>query len=70
MVARMHQLVQSRSQFIIATHSPIVMAYPNAWLYQITSEGLARIDYERTEHFIVAKRFLNDPKRQLDQLLS
>jgi predicted ATPase len=70
MIARMHQLVQTRSQFIIATHSPILMAYPGAWLYQITPEGLARIEYQHTEHFIVAKRFLNDPKAQLDRLLS
>lgn len=70
MIARMHQLVQARSQFIIATHSPILMAYPGAWLYQITPEGLARIDYQQTEHYIVAKRFLNDPERQLRALLS
>jgi predicted ATPase len=70
MIARMHQLVQSRSQFVIATHSPILMAYPDAWLYQITTEGLARIEYRQTEHYIVAKRFLNDPKAQLDRLLS
>jgi predicted ATPase len=70
MIARMHQLVQSRSQFVIATHSPMLMAYPDAWLYQITSEGVERIDYRQTEHYIVAKRFLNDPKAQLDQLLS
>ncbi len=70
MIARMHQLVQMRSQFIIATHSPILMAYPGAWLYQITPEGMARIEYQQTEHYIVAKRFLNDPKAQLDRLLS
>jgi predicted ATPase len=70
MIARMHQLVQARSQFIIATHSPILMAYPGAWPYQITTEGLTRIDYRQTEHYIVAKRFLNDPERQLRALLS
>lgn len=70
MIARLHQLVQSRSQFVIATHSPILMAYPDAWLYQITPEGLTRIEYRQTEHYIVAKRFLNDPKAQLDRLLS
>ena len=70
MIARTHQLVQARSQFVIATHSPILMAYPDAWLYQITPEGLARIEYQQTEHYIVAKRFLNDPKGQLDRLLS
>ncbi|HEY0681510.1 MAG TPA: AAA family ATPase [Steroidobacter sp.] len=70
MLSRMHQLVQARSQFLIATHSPILMAYPNAWLYQITADGLSRIEYRQTEHYIVAKRFLNDPDGQLEKLLS
>jgi predicted ATPase len=70
MIARMHELVKSRSQFIVATHSPILMAYPDAWLYQITSEGLTRSEYQQTEHYIVAKRFLNDPTAQLNRLLS
>ncbi|MBM0108849.1 AAA family ATPase [Steroidobacter sp. S1-65] len=69
MLTRMHQLVESRSQFIIATHSPILMAYPNAWLYQISTSGLSRIEYRETEHYIVAKRFLNDPAGQLEKLL-
>ena len=69
MIARMHELVQSHSQFVIATHSPILMAYPEAWLYQIAPDGLVRIEYRQTEHYIVAKRFLNDPEAQLDRLL-
>jgi predicted ATPase len=69
MIARMHELVRSNSQFVIATHSPILMAYPDAWLYQISSDGLMRIDFRQTEHYIVAKRFLNDPEAQLDRLL-
>jgi predicted ATPase len=70
MLVRLHQLVHSRSQFIIATHSPILMAYPNAWLYQITADGLKRIEYRETEHYIVSKRFLNDPDGQIKKLLS
>lgn len=69
MISRMHELVQTHSQFIIATHSPILMAYPNAWIYEITADGLRRVSYEQTEHYIVAKRFLNDSKRQLEILL-
>jgi len=46
------------------------MAYPNASLYQITSDGLAPIEYRQTEHYIVAKSFLNDPEKQLERLLS
>ena len=64
-----HQLVQARSQFVIATHSPILMAYPNALLYQITPEGLTRIDYQQTEHYIVAKRFLTNTDAELHRLL-
>jgi predicted ATPase len=70
MISRMHQLVQARSQFLIATHSPILMAYPDAWIYQITEEGLRRVAYRETEHYAVAKRFLNDTKTQLEILLS
>ena len=69
MIARMHQLVKDSSQFVIATHSPILMAYPNAWIYQISDRGLERVALEDTEHYVVAKRFLNDPKAQLDILL-
>jgi len=69
MISRMHELVQARSQLIIATHSPILMAYPNACIYEITTDGLRRVPYEQTEHYAVAKRFLNDWKRQLEILL-
>jgi predicted ATPase len=69
MMSRIHQLVQKRSQFVIATHSPILMAYPNAWLYQITTEGLVRIEYQQTEHYIVAKRFLSNTEAELQRLL-
>jgi predicted ATPase len=70
MLVRLHELVQTRSQFVIATHSPILMAYPDAWIYQIGAEGLRRVPYEETEHFVVARSFLGNPKRQLDALLS
>jgi len=69
MLARMHGLIGMRSQFLIATHSPILMAYPDAWLYQIGKEGLKRVALEETEHFVVAKRVLNDPVGQIRRLL-
>ena len=43
MLTRMHDLIAEKSQFIIATHSPILMAYPDAWIYQIGSKGLDRV---------------------------
>jgi len=70
MISRIHQLVDKRSQFVIATHSPILMAYPNAWIYQIGADGFDRVALEDTEHYVVARRFLNDPHRQLANLLA
>ena len=69
MLVRIHELVGMKSQFIIATHSPILMAYPDADLYQIGESGLVRTAYEETEHFLVTKAFLGNPLRQLALLL-
>ena len=69
MLVRMHDLIAEKSQFIIATHSPILMAYPDAWIYQIGPKGLDRVAYEDTEHFQVTRDFLNLPQRMLDVLL-
>lgn len=65
-----HDLVTLRaSQFVIATHSPILMAYPGATLYHLSSQGLARIQYRETEHYRVLSGFLADPERYLHHLL-
>lgn len=39
MLTRMHDLVLDKSQFIIATHSPIIMAYPNAQIFSVSQKG-------------------------------
>jgi predicted ATPase len=69
-IARLHELVQTGSQFIIATHSPIILGYPDAWIYQTSAHGLERIEYEDTEHYEVTRGFLNQRKTYLDVLLS
>jgi len=69
MIVRMHELVNLKSQFVVATHSPILMAYPDAWIYQIGPSGLERVEYEETEHYVVARRFLADPRGQMKALL-
>lgn len=69
MLVRMHDLIAENSQFIIATHSPILMAYPGAWIYQIGPKGLDRVAYEDTEHFDVTRNFLNRHEAMLKQLL-
>jgi hypothetical protein len=44
-------------------------AYPNSWIYQIGPSGTERVSLEEAEHYMVAKRFLNDPHQQLARLL-
>ncbi|HTV84987.1 MAG TPA: AAA family ATPase [Dyella sp.] len=68
-LARIHELVCADSQFIIATHSPILMAYPNAWIYQFTEHGIERVAYEDTEHYRITRSFITDPQRMLHSLM-
>lgn len=68
-LVRLHDLVKDDSQFIIATHSPILLAYPDAWIYELTAQGIARVAYEETEHYQVTHDFLMNPQRMLRVLL-
>ncbi|WP_457417626.1 AAA family ATPase [Roseateles sp. P5_E7] len=68
-LARLHELTKAGSQFVIATHSPLLMAYPDAWIYQCTADGVRRVAYEETEHFRVTREFMADPQRMLGALL-
>jgi len=69
-LARIHDLVSQKSQFIIATHSPILMAYPGAYIYAFSPKGIERIAYTDTEHYQVTRDFLSNPQRMLDVLLA
>ena len=69
MLVRMHELVAAESQFIIDTHSPILMAYPDAWIYQLGPQGLERVAYEDTEHYVITRNFLNRHEDIVQQLL-
>ncbi len=71
LLSRLHQLVNLDSQFIIATHSPILLAYPDAVIYQLSAgaPGLQRVAYEETEHYMVTRQFLNNYPKMLDILL-
>lgn len=66
---RLHQLEkESKSQFIIATHSPILMAYPNAVIYSFDNEKISRISYEESEHYQLTRDFLNNKERYFKYL--
>jgi predicted ATPase len=61
-------LENNMSQFIIATHSPILMAIPGATIFEITDEQMQITDLEDTEHYRITKSFLNDPDVYLRHL--
>lgn len=69
LLGEMHQLVERDSQFIIATHSPILMAYPGARIYELSENGIASVEYRETEHYQLTRRFLENPERMLRYLL-
>ena len=64
------ELVNKNSQFIISTHSPILMTYPGAEVLEISEDGIKSVDYKDTEHFIITKRFMDAPERITEDLLS
>ncbi len=68
-LSAIHQLVEASSQFIIATHSPILLAYPNAKIIRFDASGVSEVAFEDTEHFSVTRDFLNNYPRRLEQLL-
>jgi predicted ATPase len=68
-LARMHELVRKNSQFIVATHSPIIMAYPQATIYTLTEDGIIESKYEETEHYRTAREFLNNHGKMLKILM-
>src|SRR5947199_5039952 len=69
LLAAMHRLVRRNSQFIIATHSPILLGFPGATIYLFAEEALTRTTYLETEHYQITKAFLERPERMLNELL-
>lgn len=70
MLARIHALVNQNSQFIISTHSPILMGYPDALLYNLTEKGIEQVSVEETDHYIIMKQFLLGRERMLKELFA
>jgi predicted ATPase len=68
-LSAIHQLVEDSSQFIIATHSPILLSYPHAKIIQFDGSGVSEVAFEDTEHFAVTRDFLNNYSHRLERLL-
>ncbi len=58
------------AQFLIATHSPIILSYPGATLFSLDGNEIAEIDYRETKHFQITRDFLNSPERFFEHLFS
>jgi len=69
-LTRLHELVGKGSQFLIATHSPILMAYPQAAIYLLADGAPSLIPYSETEHYRVTRQFLTRTGQMLDILLN
>lgn len=68
LLVEIDRLIKKNSQFIIATHSPILMAFPGAEVYELTEDGITSVDYRQTEHYQLTRRFLENPERMLHYL--
>lgn len=69
LLAEIHRLADNNSQFIIATHSPILMAFPNAEILEFSEKGIQPKKYKDTEHYQITRRFLENPEKMLKYLL-
>lgn len=71
LLARIYQLErQGNSQFLIATHSPILFSYPGATVNLLDGDGLRETDYRETEHYQLTRRFLEAPERYFRHLFA
>lgn len=70
LLIRIKQLAENGSQFIISTHSPIVLACPDSDIYELSSNGIVKTVYEDTETYSVMKAFMDSPERMLRNLFS
>ena len=70
LIGRMHDLAGQGAQFIVSTHSPILLGYPNARIYLLSEQGISETSYEETEQYALTRSFLNDRDRFLHYLFT
>ena len=68
LIARMHDLAEQGSQFVVATHSPILLAFPGARIWSFDETPVAEVEYETLPHVRLTRDFLNGPERFLRRL--
>jgi predicted ATPase len=65
LLARLHRLALEGAQFIIATHSPLLLAYPQALILRLEADGIGPLAEEEPEHLRVTRQFLRNPAKSL-----
>lgn len=70
LLVRIDELIKQNSQFIISTHSPILMAYPDADIYQFSEAGIEALKFKETEHYKITKMFIDQPEHMMMYLLN
>ena len=70
LMRRMHELVAEGSQFVVSTHSPILLGYPQARIYVLSEDGITQSRYEDTEQYELTRSFLDDRDRFLHHLFA
>ena len=68
LMLEMDRLVKNKSQFIVATHSPMLMTFPGAEIFELTQTGIRSVPYTETAHYQITKSFLEDPEKMLHYL--
>jgi predicted ATPase len=68
LLVKIHDLVSAGSQLMIATHAPIILAYPDAWIYEIRDDAIKRVRYEAAETVVTTVDFLKDREGWLQKL--
>ena len=69
LIRNMDRLVKADSQLIISTHSPMLLAFPGAEIYQITAGGITAVPYTQTDHYRTTVRFLQNPESAIEDIL-
>ena len=69
LIRNMDRLIKEDSQFIISTHSPMLLAFPEAEVYQIREDGIRSVRFQDTEHYRTTVRFLQNPESAIEDIL-
>jgi predicted ATPase len=70
LLAMIGEMISQDAQFIIATHSPLLLAFPKAQIYTFDSTPVRAVAYEDLDHVRITRDFLNAPERYLQQIFA